>query len=410
MSNDLALPGALTRPGIPSITVPILALACAITVSNVYFCQPLLHEIGQSMGVPDRAAALVATAAQIGYACGIALVVPLADAANLRRLAAILVSFTALACFAGAVAPSVGLLALATGALATTTVMPQIVMPIASSLAAPGRSGAVVAIVSTGLSLGAVMSRTLSGAVAGLAGNWRASYVVAGLFTGALLWVLPRFMPQRPAPAPGGGHLGYGALLRSLPRLFLQHPEVRLAAFLGCMMFASFTSFWATLVFHLAHAPFGLGAVQAGLFGLWGAPGTLGAALAGRLTDRRGPTIVNAFAIASSLCGYALLAAFGPTSFAALVVGCNLLCLGSSSAQIANQSRIFALGPDTRARVNTLYMFSSFAGGALGTQVGVALYTSHGWRGMCAGAFGFIAMAALGLAAWSITRSRERSP
>jgi predicted MFS family arabinose efflux permease len=379
---------------IKSGTILVLAFACSVAVGNVYFCQPLLHAIAIGFGVPDRLAAFVATCAQIGYAAGILLIVPLADTTNLRRLTTILLALTSLALFAGAFSQTVFMLAVLTLSVTVVTVLPQIIMPVAASLAPAGKSGATIGIVSTGLSLGVVMSRTLSGAVAAYAGSWRWSYVLVGALTASLLLFVPRYMPLR-AGKPRSAALSYAALLRSLPGLLLKYREVQLSAALGATVFAAFTSFWATLVFHLAGSPFHLGAAAAGLFGLWGAPGTLAATFAGRLTDRHGANAVNAMSIACGLVAYVLLASWGGSSMAALVAGCNLLTFAASSGQIANQSRIFALGADMRARVNTIYMFSAFAGGAAGSQVGALLYSAYGWTAMCAGAAGFLGVACL---------------
>lgn len=373
---------ALTAPGTPRGTIPVLSVGCAVAVSNIFLCQPLLQEIAQDLQVSPRSAGLVASAAQIGYAIGIALVVPLADIANLRRLSVVLLLMTALSLCAGALAPTLSLLALATFLLSGTTVLAQVILPTVATLAAPGMTGRVLGIVSSGLFVGTLLSRTLSGWVAELGGNWRASYLFASVLTTALVFLVPRYMPLRIA-APAGPRVRYLDLLASLPRLFSAHPEVRLSAFLGASAFGAFTSFWATLAFHLAEPPFGLGPGYAGLFGLWAAPGTLLAFQAGKLCDRYGSNVVNIVALGSIVAAYVLLGSFGDRAVWALVAGCNLMGFGAGSGQIASQARIFGLSADIRGRLNTIFMFSTFAGGAIGSVIGVLVYDSHGWRAMC---------------------------
>jgi predicted MFS family arabinose efflux permease len=390
------MPVGMARPSLRRGTIPMFAAACGIAVANAYFAQPLLATIAHSFDVSGQTAGLVATAAQIGYALGLLLIVPLADSANLARLARLLLVVTSLALVCGAGAPDPPILIVATFVLATTTVLPQILIPTAAAFAAPGRGGRVVGAVSTGLIMGVLLSRVVSGAVAEVSGSWRAAYLFSGLLTAGLALTLPRFIPER--AVTGAQHLSYWALLASLPRLLLAHPEVRLSALLGASAFAAFAAFWSTLAFHLAGPPFALGPAYAGLFGLLGAPGALAAPFAGRLSDRYGPTIVNLLALVCVAAAFVVFGLFGATSLVAIVAGCNLLDFGFQSGQIANQTRVFSLGAEFRGRVNTIYMCSVFSGGALGSLAGVHAFGVWGWAGVMGVGASFLAIAGLGLA------------
>ncbi|MFK0050146.1 MFS transporter [Streptomyces sp. NPDC090741] len=383
------------RPGLSRGTAVALATAGALTVANIYFPQPLLDAIATGLGITGSAAGLVATAAQVGYALGIGLVVPLADGARLRRLTTVLLLLTTAGLLAAALAPGLATLTAATVALSTTTVLPQVIMPTAASMAGPGHSGRALGVIGIGLTLGSTLSRTLSGAVVGLSGDWRTAYVAAAALTGSLVFFLPRLLPERAA----GGAVPYRRLIASLPRLVTAHPELRLSAFLGATVFAAFSAFWATLAFHLAGPPFDKGVAWAGLFGLFSLPAALLSYSAGRLSDRRGPRHVNLVAFACVCAAFLVLGLFGDRSMAALVVGSNLLVYGGSCWQIANQVRIFRLDEGIRARLNTLFMLASFTGGAAGSFTGTALYAAHGWGGMVLGCGGFLALAGAGLAA-----------
>jgi predicted MFS family arabinose efflux permease len=388
--------GGTTLPGTRRGTIPMFAVACGVAVANVYFVQSLLDAIARSFNVSEQTAGLVATAAQIGYALGLLLVVPLADGANLRRLARLLLSITSLALVCGAAASNAPTLILATFVLATTTVLPQVILPTAASLAVPGRSGRMVGAVSTGLIMGVLLSRVVSGVLAELSGTWRVAFLLSGGLTAVLAFFLPRFMPER--AVAGAMRPSYRALLGSLPRLFLAHPEVRLSALLGASAFAAFSVFWSTLAFHLAGPSFGLGPAYAGSFGLIGAPGALAAPFAGRLSDRYGPNVVSLLALACIAAAFAIFGLFGATSLLAIVAGCNLLDFGFQSGQIANQTRVFRLAAEIRGRVNTIYMCSVFSGGALGSLTGVRAFGAWGWGGAIGAGVGFLAIAALGLA------------
>jgi predicted MFS family arabinose efflux permease len=385
--------------------IPMMAVACGITVANVYLCQPLLSAVATSFHASASTAGLVATGAQVGYATGILLVVPMADRADPRRLIRLLLALTCAALICAGLSPSVHLLALLTLLVTTVTVVPQVLIPVAVSLAAPEKSGRVVGTMQTGLILGILLSRTVSGAVGQFSGSWRASYFVAAALTGLLLIVLPRFIPERRADLAANKE-SYISLLASLPRLLLKWRDLQFSSALGASMFGAFSAFWATLAFHLAQPPFGFGSAQAGLFGLWGAAGALIAPQCGRLSDRFGPTAVNIISLCSAVLAFAAFVAGGDISLFALVVGVNLLDFGNQAGQIANQARIFKLDPAARARLNTVYMVFTFAGGALGSAIGAAAWTAGGWNGVCATGFGLVALVACLLIARSLFKGK----
>ncbi|MGW2548783.1 MFS transporter [Streptomyces sp. NPDC001635] len=389
-------------PAMKRGTIPVFAVATAITVANIYFTQPLLERIALDLGVSSTAAGGVATAGQIGYALGIVAIVPLADRAPLRRVSRTLLTVTAIALLAGALAPSIALLSLATLVLSTTTVVPQIIMPTVASLAAKGQAGRALGAVGTGLTLGALLSRTVSGALSQATGTWRADYFAAALVTACLLFVLPRYMPERGANT-GESTTGYLKLLASMPPLVLRHPSLRLSALLGAGVYGAFSSFWATLAFHLSQKPLELGPAAAGLFGLSSVPGALVARYSGRLSDRYGPDTVNVIALVSATTAFLVFLLDGD-SLAALVIGCNLLGYGTTSAQIANQTRIFAGPVAVRARLNTLYMFSLFASAAVGSALAVVLFERHGWTAVALEGMAFLALAALILTVHAVNR------
>ncbi|MFF0559804.1 MFS transporter [Streptomyces sp. NPDC004266] len=380
----------------PRVNVLLLAVAGAVTVANIYFPQPLLAAVARGLDVSERTAGLLASAAQIGYALGILLLVPLADSARLRRLTSVLLALTSAALLGAAAAPDVVTLALATLALSTTTVLPQILTPVAAVLAGPGRQGRVVGLVGLGLTLGSTLSRTVSGAVADASGSWRVAYAVAAVATAALLLVLPRRLPERLGSRGGASYAG---LLAGLPRLLAVHRELRISALLGACVFAAFSVFWSVLAFHLAAPPLGYGPGAAGLFGVLTLPAALLSAASGPLADRYGATAVNAGGLVCAGLGLAA-AGLAPYSPVALVAGANLLVVGVSSCQVAAQARIFGIGRGVAARVNTVFMLATFGGGALGSLAGSWLYAAHGWpaallaAGACVAAGGLVVVSA----------------
>ncbi|MFI9617163.1 MFS transporter [Streptomyces sp. NPDC052023] len=353
----------------------------------------------------SSAAGIVATAGQIGYALGIVAVVPLADRVRLRGLSRVLLVITALGLLAGALAPSLSLLAMATLVLSMTTVLPQVIMPTAASMARPGQAGRALGAVGMGLTLGALLSRAASGALAEATGTWRSGYFAAAVATAALLFVLPRYMPER-RPGTGQDRTSYLKLLASMPPLIVRHSSLRLSLVLGAAGFAAFSAFWATLAFHLSEGPLGLGPAPAGLFGLGSVPGALAARYSGRLADRYGPDAVNGVALVSAGSAFVVFL-LGADSVVALVVGANLLGYGTTSAQVANQARVFTGPAALRARLNTVYIFFQFAWGAIGSAVAIALFASCGWSAMVLAGMISLAVGALALTIHAVSKRRS---
>jgi predicted MFS family arabinose efflux permease len=326
--------------------------------------------------------------------------VPLGDLHPRRPLVTRLFLLAAVALVGCALAPTLWLFCVASVAVGAASVAGQVMIPFAADLAPEARRGRVVARIMTGLLLGILLARTVSGLVAQAAG-WRAIY---WLSTGVMLCfalVLWRALPGEPARP----QRSYPALVASSLRLLATEPVLRRRAWHGAAAFAAFSALWTTIAFLLSAGPYHYSNAVIGLFGLVGAGGIVAANLAGSLADaaRSAATTVGA--------GVLLVASFGllwvgRTSLAALIVGIVVLDMGTQGMQITNQALIYALRPDARSRINSAYMVCYFVGGATGSVTAGVLYGSHGWAGVCMLGAGF---GALTLAASVYDRLRPPS-
>ncbi|SQC93805.1 Arabinose efflux permease [Cedecea neteri] len=139
----------------------------------------------------------------------------------------------------------------------------------------------------------------------------------------------------------------------------------------------SFIGLWTILALQL-HAAFHLGADIAGLMGIVGAVGILIAPLAGWIADRRGPYAVIGLGALVMVISFAVLGLW--TSLNGLVIGIILMDLGEQSALISNQHVIYALRPEARSRINTVFMSGMFIGGALGSWSASLMWRLGGWE------------------------------
>jgi predicted MFS family arabinose efflux permease len=370
--------------------VLLLAVACGAAVANLYYAQPLLDTIAGDLGVSAGAAGLLVTASQI--AVGLVLLVPLGDLLDRRRMVSRLLVVTAAGLAVAAAAPSFAVLALAIGVIGVTSVVAQVLVPLAGTLAADHERGRVVGNVMSGLLLGILLARTASGLIAEV-GGWRLVYAIAAGLMLVLSAVLARMLPSTPRATD----LSYGPLLRSVARLVRTEPTLRRRMGYGALGMASFSGLWTAIAFLLSADPYNYGEGTIGLFGLAGLVGAGAAQGAGRLADRghaHGATGAFLVAIAVS---WGLLA-LGGTSLAALIAGVVLLDLGIQGQHILNQSTIYALRGDARSRVTTAYMASNFLVGALGSAGASVAWSAGGWGAVCALGVG---LAVLGLLGWT---------
>jgi predicted MFS family arabinose efflux permease len=366
-----------------------MAVATGAVVANLYYAQPVLHLVAHDFHSGSGVASLIITATQVGYAAGLLLVVPLGDLHPRRVLVVRIFLLAAVALVACAPSPDIWIFGLASIAVGTVSVAGQVMIPFAADLAPAERRGRVVAQIMTGLLLGILLARTVSGLVAQLAG-WRAIYwFSAALMVGfaAVLW---RTLPAE-GPRP---HRGYWNLVGSSLRLLIDEPALRRRAWHGACGFACFSVLWTTIAFLLSGAPYHYSSIVIGLFGLVGAGGILAANLAGRLAD------ADRSAIATLVAGILLVGSFGllwfgHSALAFLIVGIVVLDIGTQGMQITNQAIIYALRPDARSRINSAYMVCYFIGGALGSLSAGVVYGAHGWGGVCilGAIFGFLTCA-----------------
>lgn len=376
----------------------LLAIGAGVSVASLYYSQPMLGVLGAEIRASAEALGWIPTLTQLGYAFGILMLAPLGDRHDRKHIILIKAAVLSLALLAAAVSPSIGMLLAASFVVGLSATLAQDIVPAAAHLAPPAQRGKIVGTVMTGLLLGILLSRVVSGFVAEQFG-WRVMFVAAAITIVALgvaLWRgLPRFVPTT--------QLAYRELLGSLLTLWRQHPGLRRAATAQGLLSLGFSAFWSTLAVMLHGAPFHLGAGAAGAFGLAGAAGALAAPLAGRVADTRGPHAVASLGAALTMVSFAamlFLPLLSPHAALWLIAGSAIgFDLGIQTSLIAHQSIVYGIDPAARSRLNAILMTGVFIGMAAGGALGSLALAHWGWAGVTLVAT-IAAAAALGLRAW----------
>ncbi len=392
---------------VPGRLILLFAVGCGLAVATLYYNQPMLAVIGAGLGASAPSVAWVPTLTQLGYALGILLLAPLGDRHDRRGVIALKGLALVAALLAAGTAPSITVLALASLAVGVFATLAQDIVPAAATMAADANRGRVVGKVMTGLLLGILLSRVISGVVAAQWG-WRVMFLAAGVSIALLVAVAWRQLPSFEATTD----LPYGALLRSLGELWLEHPALRRATLAQGLLALAFGAFWSTLAVFLQGAPFHLGSAAAGAYGLAGAAGALAAPLAGRSADSGGPEGVTRIGAAVVTLSFALLFVFPWVSGTAYlwILGASAIGFdfGLQGTLIAHQTIIYGLDPAARSRLNAVLFVGMFVAMALGSMLGSALLAAFGWMGVV-GVMAVASLLALAVRLWGGQRVGART-
>ncbi|MFP2237673.1 MFS transporter [Pseudescherichia vulneris] len=366
-----------TSPAPAAWIILILAIGAGFSVASIYYAQPLLPLIGSDLHLSIEQMGLVPTLTQTGYALGILFLLPLGDRHDRRRLilgkSALLAALLLICSFTN----QLHALLVVSLLIGMTATMAQDIVPAAAILAPAGKQGKTVGTVMTGLLLGILLSRTVSGIV-GATYGWRIMYQAAAVsiaLIGLVMWrVLPKFSTH--------SSLSYPALMGSLVQLWQRFPALRRAALAQGFLSVAFSAFWSTLAVMLAEH-YQLGSAVAGGYGIAGAAGALAAPLAGGLADKLGAAKVTQLGAGLVTLSFALmfflpyLPVHGQLALIALsAIGFDL---GLQSSLVAHQNLVYSLEPQARGRLNALLFTVVFIGMALGSALGTKLYAMAGW-------------------------------
>jgi predicted MFS family arabinose efflux permease len=332
--------------------------------------------IAKDLHIDEATVSNSAMLTQIGYAFGLLLIVPLGDMFKRKKMILIDFFFIIFSLVGMAMSTSILSILLFSFLIGFTSVIPQVFVPMAAELASKEKQASAIGMVMSGLLIGILLSRVVSGFVGSYFG-WREMYWIASaimvITAITIAFKLPEVLPNFKG--------SYQELMRSVWNFARKQPVLQLAAFRGAMGFGAFSAFFTTLVFHLEAPPFFDGPATAGAFGLVGACGALAAAFVNKLTIYIGKAKIILYAILLMLISWLLFALFG-NYYWGLILGVILIDLGLQSMHILNQSDFYALNLGANNRLNTVYMVSYFIGGSTGTFFAAQAWQHFQWPGV----------------------------
>ncbi len=357
----------------------LFAVACGLSVANIYCAQPLLDTMASDLGIDPAVIGIVVTLTQAGYALGLIFIVPLGDLIDRRRL---IVGQTALSSIALVVvgsAPNAAVLLEGMVMVGLLAVVIQVLVAFAATLAAPAERGRAIGTVTSGVVSGILLARFFSGVLADI-GGWRSVYLTSAALMLGMAGLLYRILPRHFHKAVSGS--SYPSLLRSTVALFVEEPVLRVRAVFALLIFATFSIFWTSIVLPLSAPPFALSHATIGLLGIAGVAGALAARGAGRLADRGWAQRTIGVSLALMLAAWFPIA-WLDHSLWLLVAGVIMLDLAVQAVHVTNQSLIVATRPEAYSRLIGGYMVFYSVGTACGSIASTMVYAEAGWAGVC---------------------------
>ncbi|WP_029596872.1 MFS transporter [Flavobacterium sp. ACAM 123] len=379
--------------------VLFMAAATGLIVANLYYCQPLIILIAEEFNIPNADAGTITYLTQAGYAIGLFLMVPLGD--KIERKSQILYTTFAsvIALIIAATAQSYFILEIASLLIGITSIVPQLILPLAASLSAPEERGKVVGTIMSGLLVGILLSRTLSGFVGDMFG-WRAMFWIASGLCLVLFFIIKKQFPYN-KPVFNGS---YKQLIGSLFTLIKEQPLLREATLINVFSFAQFGAFWTTMVLLLSEDPFNFSSTTIGLFGIIGASGALAAPLVGKLSDKGSSRIAVGYGCMLIAFSFVIFY-FSGSSVIGIVFGIIFIDIGLQGVHISNQTRVYSILPEARNRMNTVFMSFSFLGTAAGSAFGLFLWRFAGWHAVT---LGCLLLSVLAFSVYALTYKSKR--
>lgn len=353
--------------------IPLMGTAGGILIANIYYNQPILKDIGDSIQVSEAAIGKIAMLSQLGFGIGLFFLLPLGDKLNRKKLILYLSGALAVVLVLFAMITNLTQAYLLSFLIGLCTTPAQIILPMAATLDKENR-GKTVGRVFAGILCGILGARVLSGLITDWLG-WRYVYWISSGLVVLVVASLKLFLPDVPSKFKGN----YLGLLKSTLSLIGEYRLLRQAALLGGLTFGIFCSFWTTLTFHLAATPLNYSASAIGSFGLVAIGGALVAPYFGKLADKGNPHTSLLITVGLIIGSIVLMKIF-PYSLPVLVVAIFFLDIGVQATQITNFARIYSLHEDAHSRLNTIYMTTYFIGAAIGTYFGLLSWKLGGWN------------------------------
>lgn len=354
----------------------LMAIACGLCTGSNYYSQPLLNSIAIEFGAEKTSAAYISFIAQSMYTLGLFLLVPLGDMFEKKKTIVCFMALAACGQLICAFSSSLNWMYIGTAISSLFSIGAQVLIPFATLLVRPERSAQVVGTLMSGLLMGILFARTVAGLLSTFM-SWHAIYVLSGLLlAGASVLIylkLPEFQPKK---------IVYKDIFISMRDLLKTQPILQKRAILGGLCFAAVSSVFTTMALVLSEAPYFYSDFQIGLVGLVGITGVLLGPWTGKVFQRGDEAKWTRNSMYLLVISWVVLLG-AQIHLLIYLAGLIIIYVALSIIHILNQNVVYQIDPNSRSRLNSIYMTIYFSGAALGSIAAIYLWHHWGWIGCC---------------------------
>ncbi len=353
--------------------VLMMAITCALCAGCNYFNQPLIYSIAQDLNILPEQAGFTVVLSQIGYTLGLCLFVPLGDLFEKRAYICGLMVLTALSLMGLAASQQITTLYTFTLLAAFCSISTQILIPFAASLFNRQKSAEVLGWLMSGVLIGILFARTLSGLISTL-WSWHMVYWLSGcciLLFSILMWFQ---LPQSKSNLP----LQPLQIYQSLWHWVKTEPRLLRRSLIGALSFGMLSILFTTMSFILAEAPYYFNDFEIGLMGIIGVVGIWASQWTGKMIARAQESFLANWATRSLFIAWLPLAA-AQQSLSLYIIGLIFAYFGISALHVLNQNLVYRISVSARSRINAIYMTCYFSGAALMSFLSLKLWQNYGW-------------------------------
>lgn len=355
----------------------LLATSVGLIVANLYYFQPILKEIGNTLLIPSAYWGLLIAVVQLGYLLGVLFLVPLGDLINKKTLILTNLGVLALSLLGAylAISPISFFVSIFFLGMGTATI--QMIIPFSANLVPQQERGAMIGTLMSGLMFGIMLARPISSILTDHFG-WHSVFIISGIVIVSLVIL---FYVTLPDSVPQSTHKNYPALLKSMFGVLKEFKIIRFRGFYQASLFGVFCLYWTAVPLHLMNV-YNLSQSQIAVFAILGIAGAFVAPMAGRWADKGLTSQLTTLAlIVASLSFLMEPITMSHSAFSLAMLCLSGVILDSSVTMnlVCSQKRIFSLPSDKHSRANGIFIAIIFLGGGLGSFLGAWAYNHGGW-------------------------------
>lgn len=358
------------------LIILVMAIACGLCTGSNYYNQPLLNSIAADFNVTITIVAYSSVIAQTMFTLGLVLLVPLGDYFETKRTITVFMAIAAigqLICFGS---PNIQTFFFGTAVSSFFVVAAQILIPFSTVLSSPQQSSKIVGTLMSGLMMGILLARTVAGFISSI-GEWHYVYLISGIlllvFSVILQWKLPEHFPKK---------IQYLSIFYSMYVLIKTKPLLMKRSILGFLCFGTVSTVFTTMALLLSDKPYEFSDFQIGLVGLVGISGIIIGPSVGRFFQKGKEPELTHYSLLLLILSWCVLY-FSQANLWVYIVGLVMIYVALTVLHITNQNVVYGIEPNSKSRLNAIYMGLYFCGAAIGSVIAIYIWNYFGWVGAC---------------------------